>query len=43
MDQDIKFKNYIMMGLKMEVGGEKMADAFFYVGSVSNRFSLQTD
>lgn len=27
----------------MEVGREKMADAFFYVDRVRNRFSLQTD
>lgn len=42
MNGEIKFKNYIMMRLKMEVGREKMADAFFCVGRVSNRFSLQT-
>lgn len=30
MDQEIKFKNYIMMRLKAEEGQEKMADAFFY-------------
>lgn len=43
MDQEIKFKNHVMRRLKMEVGREKMADAFFYVDRVRNRFSLQTD
>lgn len=30
MEQEIKFKKYIMMRLKTEAGREKMADAFFY-------------